>query len=203
MTSPSAAHPHREPQHGPAAAPRPLRPGPVASTAAGQHGGRVATGTSRRATRATRAFRTVCTVGTVCASLAVLAGCEKPTPLATVTTGEDSVHTQADCYNDGNAISTDDLQSCLRNKNATTLKVDPDAIVRFGVDPDIADQGWAILLNGQPLTDRSGKTYRTIPGSVFFNPQYGATGASTTVSILEGNGSKATGLWSFRFTKRT
>jgi hypothetical protein len=55
-------------------------------------------------------------------------------------------------------------------------------------------------MNGQPLTESSTKTYRTIPGSVFFNAQYGASGNSTLVSIKEGE-SKVTGLWSFKLEK--
>lgn len=55
-------------------------------------------------------------------------------------------------------------------------------------------------MNGQPLTDSSKKTYRTIPGSVFFNAQYGASGNSTLVSIKEGD-KTVTGLWSFKLKK--
>jgi hypothetical protein len=150
---------------------------------------------------------TVCTVGTVCAGLAVLTGCDKPTPLATVTSGEDSVHTEARCYHHGKGIPAPELQACTQGdtygKKPTPLRVDPDAIVRFGVDPEIADTGWAILLAGRPLSDISHKTYRTIPASVFFDPQYGAGGSRTAVSLVEGHGSTATGLWSFLFTKKT
>ncbi|MEV5463679.1 hypothetical protein AB0L17_37120, partial [Streptomyces cellulosae] len=48
--------------------------------------------------------------------------------------------------------------------------------------------------------DSSTKTYRTIPGSVFFNAQYGAQGNSTLVSIKEGD-KDTSGLWNFKLKK--
>lgn len=150
--------------------------------------------------RAARRRRAVATVGAVSAGLLALSACDKPTPLATVTVGDNSVSSETDCYNDGDAVKTADLAKCLQSKNVKSIKVDPDATVRFGVDPKIADKGWTILMNGQPLTDSSTKTYRTIPGSVFFNEQYGAKGNSTIVSIKEG-AKDVSGLWSFKLQK--
>ncbi|UXX94828.1 DUF2771 domain-containing protein [Streptomyces sp. AD2-2] len=147
---------------------------------------------------AVRRRRAVAAAGAVSAGLLVLSACDKPTPIATITVGRNSVHTEATCYNDGDAVKTADLPKCL--KASTSISVDPDDTVRFGVDPKIADNGWTILMNGQPLTDSSKKTYRTIPGSVFFNTQYGATGNSTVVSIKEGD-KTVKGLWSFKFKK--
>ncbi|MFJ9587265.1 DUF2771 domain-containing protein [Streptomyces acidicola] len=147
-----------------------------------------------------RRRRAVATLGAVSAGLLVLSACEKPTPMATVTVGTNSVSSETDCYNDGKAVPTAELAKCLKSKDIKSIKVDPDETVRFGVDPDIADKGWTILMNGQPLTDTSTKTYRTIPGSVFFNAQYGAQGNTTVVSIQQGE-TNVTGLWSFKLTK--
>ncbi|GED86291.1 DUF2771 domain-containing protein [Streptomyces sp. NPDC091412] len=151
---------------------------------------------------AVRRRRAVAAAGAVSAGLLVLSACSKPTPLSTITVGSSSVSSEANCYNDGNAIKTADLAKCLKSKDIKTIKVDPDETVRFGVDPKIADTGWTILMNGQPLTDSSTKTYRTIPGSVFFNAQYGASGNSTLVSIKEGE-KDVRGLWSFKLTKNS
>ncbi|MFD9460003.1 DUF2771 domain-containing protein [Streptomyces sp. NPDC060027] len=150
--------------------------------------------------RAARRRRAAATVGAVSAGLLVLSACDKPTPLATITVGDNSVSSETDCYNDGDAVKPADLAKCLKDKDIKSIKVDPDETVRFGVDPDIADKGWTILMNGQPLTDASTKTYRTIPGSVFFNEQYGATGNSTLVSIKEGD-KTVSGLWTFKLKK--
>ena len=149
---------------------------------------------------ALRSRRAVAALGAVSAGLLLLSACNKPTPMATVTVGTHSVNSQTDCYNDGKEVPTDKLAGCLKSKDIKSIKVDPDETVRFGVDPSIADKGWTILMNGQPLTDSSTKTYRTIPGSVFFNAQYGASGSSTLVSLKEGD-KTVTGLWSFKLEK--
>jgi hypothetical protein len=153
--------------------------------------GRAANGHRRRA---------VAALGAVSAGLLVLSACDKPTPLATITVGKNSVSSETACYNDGKEVKAADLAKCLTSSDIKSIKVDPDETVRFGVDPKIADNGWTILMNGQPLTDSSKKTYRTIPGSVFFNAQYGASGNSTLVSIKEGD-KTVTGLWTFKFKK--
>ncbi|MGW0631899.1 DUF2771 domain-containing protein [Streptomyces sp. NPDC002758] len=147
-----------------------------------------------------RRRRAVAVAGAVSAGLLVLSACEKPTPIATITVGTNSVNSEATCYNDGDALATAALAECIKNTDIKSIKVDPDDTVRFGVDPSIADSGWTILMNGQPLTDSSTKTYRTIPGSVFFNAQYGAQGNTTTVSIKEGE-KTVKGLWSFKLEK--
>ncbi|MFJ8633906.1 DUF2771 domain-containing protein [Streptomyces sp. NPDC093568] len=147
-----------------------------------------------------RRRRAVAAAGAVSAGLLVLSACDKPTPMATITVGTASVHSQATCGGEGDALQTADLAKCLKDKGIESIKVDPDDTVRFGVDPEIADEGWTILMNGQPLTDSSTKTYRTVPGSVFFNAQYGASGNSTLVSIKEGE-RDVTGLWSFKLKK--
>jgi hypothetical protein len=149
---------------------------------------------------ASRRRRAVAAAGAVSAGLLVLSACEKPTPIATITVGTSSVNSEATCYNDGKALSTASLANCLKDTGIKSIKVDPDETVRFGVDPAVADNGWTILMNGQPLTDSSKKTYRTIPGSVFFNAQYGAQGNSTLVSIKEGE-KDVKGLWSFKLKK--
>ncbi|MDF3300464.1 DUF2771 domain-containing protein [Streptomyces tropicalis] len=149
---------------------------------------------------AVRRRRAVAAAGAVTAGLLALSACQKPTPLSTITVGRSTVSSEATCYNDGNALKAADLAKCLKGTGIKSIKVDPDDTVRFGVDPKIADKGWTILMNGQPLTDSSTKTYRTIPGSVFFNAQYGASGNSTLVSIKEGD-KNVTGLWSFKLTK--
>ncbi|MFI8189657.1 DUF2771 domain-containing protein [Streptomyces sp. NPDC085946] len=150
--------------------------------------------------RVVRRRRAVAVTGVVCAGLLVLSACDKPTPVSTITVGSDSVNAEATCGGEGEALKAADLTKCLKDTDIETVTVDPDETVRFGVDPDVADEGWTILMNGQPLTDSSTKTYRTIPGSVFFNAQYGAQGNSTLVSIKEGE-KNTTALWNFKLKK--
>ncbi|MEU1270467.1 DUF2771 domain-containing protein [Streptomyces sp. NPDC005799] len=154
---------------------------------------------------AVRRRRAVAVVGAVSAGLLVLSACDKPTPRSTITVGRSSVSEEATCGGEGKSLQTADLTKCLKDTDIQSIKVDPDDTVRIGVDPAIADKRWTILMNGQPLTEDSDKTYRTIPGSVFFNAQYGAQGNSTLVSIKAGDGKKSsntvTGLWSFKLKK--
>ena len=152
-----------------------------------------------------RRRRAVAAAGAVSAGLLVLSACDKPTPLSTITVGSSSVSSDATCGGEDNVLEPAELAKCLADKDVKSISVDPDETVRFGVDPDVADQRWTILMNGQPLVEDSDKTYRTIPGSVFFNAQYGAQGDSTLVTIKAGDGKKdsqaTTGLWSFKLKK--
>ncbi|MFE1884094.1 DUF2771 domain-containing protein [Streptomyces diastatochromogenes] len=150
---------------------------------------------------ALRRRRAVAAAGAVSAGLLVLSACEKPTPVATITVGRNSVNSEALCYNDGKALDAQSLAKCAKKaEDIKSIKVDPDATVRFGVDPKIADAGWILLVNGRQFTDVSKKTYTTIPGSAFFNAQYGTQGNSNTVSIQMGQ-QPAKGLWSFKLKK--
>ncbi|GAA2431422.1 DUF2771 domain-containing protein [Streptomyces glaucus] len=154
-----------------------------------------------------RRRRAVAAAGAVSAGLLVLSACDKPTPMATITVGQSSVSSEATCGGEGGSLKSAALTKCLKDKDIKTLSVDPDETVRFGVDPEIADERWTILMNGQPLLPEDlGKTYTTIPGSVFFSQQYGAQGNSTLVSVKAGDGKKnsntVTGLWSFKLEKK-
>ncbi|MFD7745028.1 DUF2771 domain-containing protein [Streptomyces sp. NPDC059698] len=141
-------------------------------------------------------------LGAVSAGLLVLSACDKPTPLATVTVGSDSVNTEAACYNDGEAIKESLVQDCLNKKAEKTVEVSMDDKVRFGVDPEIAENGWTLFINGQQAEQEPyDKTYRTIPGSAFFASQTGKPAEKTTISIVETKGKKLTGIWQFELKK--
>lgn len=141
-------------------------------------------------------------LGAVSAGLLVLAACDKPTPLATVTVGDNSINTEADCYNDGQAIQTADIQPCLNKKAEKVVEVSMGDQVHFGVDPGIAEHGWTLFINGQQAEQEPyKKTYRTVPGSAFFSTQTGETTNDTQVSIVETSGKTLTGIWHFEFKK--
>ncbi|MEV5312701.1 MULTISPECIES: DUF2771 domain-containing protein [unclassified Streptomyces] len=145
-----------------------------------------------------RRRRAVAAAGAVSAGLLVLSACDKPTPMSTITVGSNSVSAEAVCYNDGKALDSKSLEKCTTDKSdVKTIELGQDETVRLGVDPEIADTGWTVLVNGRQLTDYSKNTYRTIPGSVFFNMQYGTQGTTNTVSIREGE-KAAKGVWTFK-----
>ncbi|MGR8009926.1 DUF2771 domain-containing protein [Streptomyces hypolithicus] len=154
-----------------------------------------------------KARRTATVIGAVSAGLLVLSACDKPTPLATVTVGTDSINTEATCYNDGEPIKNSLLDGCLNKKAEKVVKVSMDNQVRFGVDPEIADDGWTLFINGQQAEQEPfKKTYRTVPGSAFFaatQPQQPGTPSpnEAQVSIVETKGKKLTGIWHFKLEK--
>ncbi|MFJ7064804.1 DUF2771 domain-containing protein [Streptomyces sp. NPDC101115] len=149
--------------------------------------------------------RAAVALGAVSAGLLVLSACDKPTPLATVTVGSSSVNSEAACYNDGEALPDKEITACLNKKAGKSISVDPSDKIRFGVDPEIAEKGWTIFLNGTNAEPEPfKKTYRTIPASAFFASQMGESTDKTQVTIVESDAEnkKVTGIWSFELKKK-
>ncbi|CAL9480412.1 DUF2771 domain-containing protein [Streptomyces sp. enrichment culture] len=145
-----------------------------------------------------RRRRAVAAAGAVSAGLLVLTACDKPTPVATITVGSDSISDEALCYNDGDKLDEKSLAKCAKNTDdVESIEVDQDQYVRFGVDPEIAEHGWVVLVNGRPFTEATKKTYTTLPFNAFFNAQYGSEGDTNTVSIQEGT-KGVRGVWTFK-----
>ncbi|MGW2558347.1 DUF2771 domain-containing protein [Streptomyces sp. NPDC001514] len=146
--------------------------------------------------------RAAAALGAVSAGLLVLSACDKPTPLATVTVGTNSVTTEAACYNDGDAIRESLIQGCLNKKAAKTVEVSVDDRVRFGVEPEVAENGWTLFIGGQQAEPEPyHKTYRSIPASAFFATQTSEATNTAQVSIVETTGKKLTGIWHFTLKK--
>ncbi|GAB1336288.1 DUF2771 domain-containing protein [Streptomyces sp. E-15] len=150
---------------------------------------------------AVRRRRAVAAAGAVSAGLLVLSACDKPSPVATLTVGGNSVNSEALCYNDGDKLDAKTLKDCVKNTgDVKTIDLGQDETVRIGVDPKIADAGWTALVNGRPAMDSSKETYRTIPGNAFFNAQYGTQGETNTLTIQMGD-NPVKGYWSFKLKK--
>ncbi|MDI3388162.1 DUF2771 domain-containing protein [Streptomyces sp. B-S-A8] len=147
--------------------------------------------------------RTAAALGAVSAGLLVLSACEKPTPLATVTVNGTSVHSEAACYSDSKAISESEIKSCMQKEAEETLTVGMNDKVRFGVDPEVAEHGWTLFIGGQPAEPEPfKKTYRSVPGSVFFSSgQGGPALKKAQVSIVETDGNELRGIWHFELKK--
>ncbi|GGU32083.1 DUF2771 domain-containing protein [Streptomyces lavendofoliae] len=151
-----------------------------------------------------KARRAGVALGAVSAGLLVLSACDKPTPLATVTVGSDSVNTEATCYNDGKAIKESQIQTCLNKKAEKTITVSADDRIRFGVDPEVAENGWTLFIGGQQAEQEPyKKTYRSIPASAFLSSQTGETSNTAQISIVETTGKKLTGIWHFQLKKES
>lgn len=157
-----------------------------------------------------RATRTAVAVGTVTLALAALSACEKPTPVATLSVGTGSVSSEAACYDKDKVLGEEELGSCLGEKDRESVTVGESDTLRFGVEPEIAEEGWQLFLNGQQVTDGFETTYRTFPSEQLFSfveqqAQQSGEGSPDTVnvSIVEGKeagnarGIDAHGVWNF------
>lgn len=155
-----------------------------------------------------RARRTGVALGAMSAGLLALSACDKPTPLSTLTAGTDSVHSEATCYNDGKALGGDaELKKCLNDTDGRkTFTVSPDDKIHFGVDPEIADNGWTFYIEGQRVEPEPDKnTYRTFPASAFFSSQDGQPIKTVNLSIVETSEKKraVTGVWNFELKNKS
>ncbi|MEU9790621.1 hypothetical protein AB0E27_08300 [Streptomyces sparsogenes] len=144
--------------------------------------------------------------------VATLSACDKPTPLATVTVGSETVTTEAakDCYKKGEIVAKSEKQiaACLSKKPEQSLSVSPGEKVRVGVDPKIAESGWVVISEAQGVVnDQTNKTYRSLDSDTLFeqrNPQTGRVTTLDSVTLVvvetgEGNGIK--GAWPIKLTR--
>ncbi|MEV0777216.1 DUF2771 domain-containing protein [Streptomyces sp. NPDC050433] len=155
-----------------------------------------------------RARRTGVALGAMSAGLLALSACDKPTPIATLTVGTDSVHSEATCYNDGDSLGGNAaLKKCLNDTDGRkTITVSPDASIHFGVDPEIARNGWTFYIEGQraePEPDKN--TYRTFPASSFFSSRTGEPIKTVNLSIVETSEKKraVVGVWNFELKNKS
>ncbi|GAA2121755.1 hypothetical protein [Streptomyces synnematoformans] len=162
----------------------------------------------RRALRTRRGTRAGAGLGVAALAVVALAGCEKPTPLAQITVGDRTASTEAQCYEDGKDISNAELNACVEERAGASITVDAGDRVRIGVDPDIADTGWTLFVDGRPVVPRPSKhTYVTYSGDQFFNVQ-SPTGEPTQndkakVGIVEiDEDGNYKGAWSFDLKRK-
>ncbi|MFJ2259729.1 hypothetical protein ACIOKD_15555 [Streptomyces sp. NPDC087844] len=148
-----------------------------------------------------RRRRAVAAASAVSAGLLVLSACDKPTPMATVTVGKHSVSVEAECYEDGKTIGKEEATKCALKKSSDTISVSQGETLRIGVDPEIADEGWALWLNGQQVTSPFKKTYYAFEGVDLFAEQSGQAAPKTIyISVVQQNkaGTQFKGVWNFK-----
>ncbi|GAA3981021.1 hypothetical protein OG252_28225 [Streptomyces sp. NBC_01352] len=152
-----------------------------------------------------RRRRAVAAAGAVSAGLLVLSACDKPTPRATVTVGQSSVSTEAECYDDGKDLGREEAAKCAREKASETIDVPQSETLRIGVDPEVAETGWALWINGEQVTNVYKKTYYSFQGVDLFADQQGqAAPKELNISIVEQDKTDTTaskvykGVWNFK-----
>ncbi len=109
--------------------------------------------------------RPVLTLLAASAAVLSLAACEKPAPGISVFSGTSSAHREAicwsfeanqavekgDCTLDLEAQPAGDIADALL-KEIAIIPTKPGETVGISVDPEVADNGWLVSINGAPLT---------------------------------------------------
>ncbi|MFI1723170.1 hypothetical protein [Streptomyces sp. NPDC020489] len=153
-----------------------------------------------------RRRRAVAAAGAVSVGLLVLSACDKPTPRATVTVGKSSVSAEAECYDGGDNLGQEKAKKCALKKGSDSIDVPQSETLRIGVDPEIADTGWALWINGERVTPVYKTTYRAFDGVDLFAEQQGqAAPKELEISIVEqdkpgstGESKAFNGVWNFK-----
>jgi hypothetical protein len=140
--------------------------------------------------------RSAAAVSAVVFGLLALSACSKPTPLATVTVGDTSVHTQATCYRDGARLTPADVKDCAKPTAGPLIKIRSFDNFHVGVDPAIADKGWYLYTGGQAVTGVMKETYHTYGGAQLF--QSGKTAVLDVMETANGSTDSVIGIWQFR-----
>jgi len=104
-------------------------------------------------------MRSAKTIGVVLSAAAVgalVAGCEKPPPAITVWNGTGSVYAPALCWAfEGSLQQGECAQEVIQGQaidGVPTLTLAPGKTLGISVDPAVAEAGWQISADGQPLT---------------------------------------------------
>lgn len=143
-------------------------------------------------------------------ALAALAGCEKPTPIVTLYSGDRSVYDEAFsyCFSSQDPAKQPGTDGACRyatsdGRTPKVLKVRPGDEVTVDVDKDLADKGWFVALRGA-----GGQTSRlaTQSGHVTsFQPDFTQSPTITLeVQKLESasDNAKPVGVWQFAIVPR-
>ncbi|UNO40413.1 hypothetical protein [Streptomyces sp. MST-110588] len=155
--------------------------------------------------------RAAAAIGAVTIGLLTLSACEKPTPMATVTVGKDTVTAEAACYDNGDVLGNPakdkkaqaKFEECLTAAPKKTITVHPGEKVRIGVDPDMADQGWFALTSSARLNNLSKQTYASFAGDdLFVNQQTRSLNKNTVISVVTSNSDGGyTGVWNIKLER--
>lgn len=151
-----------------------------------------------------RGVRTAAALGAATLGLLATTGCglTKPTPLATVTVGSDTVTTEAACIaREKKPLGREEGFACLQQKTDATITVGQGDRVHVGVEPEMADAGWVYFVDQRPMSaEELGSTYQTFQADQWFQPQPGQNGQATvpdevTLSVATLGEDELEGVW--------
>ncbi|MFE5333722.1 DUF2771 domain-containing protein [Embleya sp. NPDC056575] len=134
-----------------------------------------------------------------------LTGCnlDKPTPIVTMVSGTTSVHSEAECYKDDGSIDEKKVDGCLNKTDGLTkLSVSEGGGFSIGVDKELADDGWVLLVDGKPQTQSPIKTtYYSGLRLSYGTPE--KESEPLLVQVVQPDGKQGyRGVWSFKVAKK-
>lgn len=90
----------------------------------------------------------------------------------TATVNTTTVTTEAACYDEGKALPSGEAKKCLGEKAGKSIEVGPGDKLRVGVEPDTAESGWLLVVDGRPaMAGPVKKTYYTFSGDSLLQQQ--------------------------------
>ena len=150
-------------------------------------------------------MRRVALLAAACASVLALSACEKPSPGATVFSGQTSAHSAALCWSftteslDSSACAQDVVENALRGSGVGTIPVVPGETIGISVDTVVAKEGWTPVVGNQRLlqTPTTSTYFRFSFPDLQEVPEEGLP-----LQIVAGSGDTTKGIWIFRLIPR-
>lgn len=140
--------------------------------------------------------RTVGLTATVAAVGAMVTGCQKPPPSISVWSGTASLNAGAQCWaGDADSLTpqqcAQDILGGNRSEGVPTLPTQPGNTFGISVDPAVAEAGWQIRVDGQPVVRQTLETnyYRLV---------YATPDQPITVQVVAGRDAEIKGVWLIR-----
>jgi len=105
--------------------------------------------------------RVAATVAALALAPLTLVGCAKPGPSATVFSGSTSASREALCWSpdpdrppEADDCLFGDASPAQLADYVAVIPVVPGATIGISVDPEVAESGWSVTVNGRPLNSR-------------------------------------------------
>ena len=114
-------------------------------------------------------------------ALGALSGCEKPAPLVTLVSGDQSVYSEAVvyCFEEDATLETDECAQ--RAEGPTRLEVRPGEQIGVDVGKDLVERGWRFKLGSDENPDYVSQVFEDQHYFAFEAPPLPGTGALFTV----------------------
>ncbi|MCA1712000.1 MAG: DUF2771 family protein [Actinobacteria bacterium] len=129
-----------------------------------------------------------------------LTGCQQPTPLVSMVSSGNTVHTEATIYCfDGQSAAEQNCRTA-QDTAPTVLKVKPGQQVGIDVAKDVADSGWVVVLPGDDEDPANDQASGAQDSHYFaFTPQFERGPLKIEVRMLDHGDTKAPTIGNWQF----